>query len=149
MSMTEIFTVKILNDDSLCRDCQACTLACSLYHAGECNPSVARLQVSKDMARYAFEIVICRQCEDPDCIAACPNESIRIDEFGRVMLYEDECLQCGACAEACTYHAIFYDDASGQYLKCDLCTRREGGPACVQLCPVGALTLSLGTLQEV
>ena len=95
MSMAEIFTLKILNDDSLCRDCQACTLACSLYHAGECNPSVARLQVSKDMARYAFEIVICRQCEDPDCIAACPNESIRIDEFGRAC-----CMKTNACSAA-------------------------------------------------
>jgi hypothetical protein len=28
---------KISIDFGLCRDCQTCTLACSLYHAGECN----------------------------------------------------------------------------------------------------------------
>jgi Fe-S-cluster-containing dehydrogenase component len=141
--------MKIQIDSNLCRDCQACTLACSLYHHGECNLDLARLRVNKDMARYTFEIILCRQCDSPDCIAACPNESIRIDEYGRVILFEDECLQCGACAEACPYHAIFYNENLGRYLKCDLCRDRVGGPLCVELCPVGALTLSVEKLAEV
>jgi Fe-S-cluster-containing hydrogenase component 2 len=118
-------------------------LVCSLYHAGECNPGLARLRVTKDMAQYKFDIVLCRQCETPDCIAACPNESIRLDERGAVILFEDECLQCGACEAACPYPAIFYNDVLSKYLKCDLCAGRAGGPLCVELCPVGALTLSV------
>ena len=136
--------LKLQADPSLCRDCQACTLACSLYHAGECNLGLARLRVTKDMARYEFDIVVCRHCEDPDCVAACPNESIRWDDQHRVVIIDqDECLLCGACEEACPYHAIFYDPVSRQYLKCDLCAGRVGGPLCVELCPVHALTLSL------
>lgn len=141
-------SIKILIDPKLCRDCQTCTLACSLYHTGECNLGLARLRVTKDMARYQFDIVLCRQCDTPDCIAVCPNEAIRLDEHGAVILFEDECLQCGACEVACPYHAIFYNDSLGQYLKCDLCAGRADGPLCVELCPVQALTLSMSSSVE-
>jgi len=136
-------------DAKLCRDCQACALACSLYHFGECSLDLARLRVNKDMARYEFEIILCRQCESLDCIAACPNQAIRFDENGKVILFEDECIQCGACAEACPSQAIFYSDALNRYLKCDLCSSRAGGPLCVALCPVGALAFTLETPAEV
>ena len=134
--------MKIIVDSSLCRDCQACTLACSLFHHGECSLELARLRVVKDLAKDSLVINLCRQCDYPDCIAACPNEAIRLDELGQVILFEGECLQCGACAEACRYHAIFYNEKLGKYLKCDLCRGRAEGPACVELCPVGALTLA-------
>jgi Fe-S-cluster-containing dehydrogenase component len=85
--------------------------------------------------------MLCKQCDYPDCIAACPNEAVRLDEHGVVILFEDECLQCGACAEACRYQSIFYNQKLGVYLKCDLCRGRRAGPVCVELCPVEALTL--------
>jgi len=131
----------ILIEADLCRDCQACTLACSLFHHGECSLELARLRVNKDLAQHKVEINLCRQCDYPDCIAACPNAALRYDEHGRVRLFEEECLQCGACAGACRFHAIFYNANLGMYLKCDLCAGRPGGPACTELCPVGALTL--------
>jgi Fe-S-cluster-containing hydrogenase component 2 len=136
-------------DSKLCRNCQACALACSLYHYGECSLDLARLRIHKDIVRYEFEIFLCRQCASPDCIADCPNQSIRFDENGRVILFEDECLQCGACAEACSYHAIFYNGTLARYLKCNLCSGRAGGPLCVALCPVGALVLTMETPAEV
>lgn len=126
----------------LCRDCQACTLACSLYHEDECNLSLARLAVSKDMVRYEFHIRICQQCDSPDCIPACPTGAMGRNGRGVVVLVEDECIQCGACADGCPYSAIFYNEAQGRYLKCDLCAGREGGPLCVEVCPVGALAVS-------
>jgi Fe-S-cluster-containing dehydrogenase component len=131
----------IVPDAQLCRDCQACTLGCSLYHEHQCSPALARLRVSKDMARYTFAIAICRQCAEPDCVLACPNEAMRRDARGLVTLHEDECLHCGACAAACPYQAIFYDEAADRYLHCDHCLGRAGGPLCVELCPVGALRL--------
>ena len=48
-------------DSQLCRDCQACALACSLVYFGECSLELARLHIRKDMARYTFEIVLCRR----------------------------------------------------------------------------------------
>jgi electron transport protein HydN len=133
--------MNILIDSALCRDCQACTLACSLFHHNQCSPELARLRVNKDLTQGKIEIFLCRQCDYPDCIAACPDEAICLDGHGLVILFEDDCLQCGACAEACRYHAIFYNHQLGMYLKCDLCRGREAGPVCVELCPVGVLTL--------
>jgi Fe-S-cluster-containing hydrogenase component 2 len=128
-------------DATLCRDCQICTLACSLYHEGVCSLQLARLAVIKDMERYRFRIVICEQCESPACVAACPVDALEIDERGVVVLVEDVCIQCGACVDSCPYDAIFQDEATGRYFKCDLCAGRAGGPLCVERCPTGALIL--------
>ena len=61
-------------DAEICRGCDMCTLACSLHHTGQCRPSLARLRVSRDIERYRFTISICRQCDDPACLDACPVE---------------------------------------------------------------------------
>lgn len=139
--------MKILVDAELCRDCEACALACSVIHEGEANPLFSRVLVKKDMENYKFSLVICQQCqtegEIPECVQACPIDAIRLDERGVVMIYQDECIQCAACAEACPYGAIFYNEKTNQYFKCDLCPEQKDGPACVEICPVGALTIRL------
>lgn len=127
-----------------CRECQVCTLACSLYHEQECNLQRARLVVTKDMAHYLFAITICQQCQDPACLPACPAGALTRDDGGVVHLDQKECIQCGACAEACPYQAILHDPVSDRYYKCDLCAERPEGPLCVSLCPVGALRLERG-----
>jgi Fe-S-cluster-containing hydrogenase component 2 len=140
---------RIVAHAELCRECQACTLACSLYHEGECNLSLARLQVIKDMAQYEFQILVCRHCESPDCMAACPCDAITLNALGVAAINDDECIRCGACLTACPYGVLFYHEARDRYLKCDLCADREGGPVCVAICPVGALTLEGIALAEV
>ena len=62
------------------------------------------------------------------------------DGRGVVIIDDDLCIQCGACADACPYGSIFYHAGEDRYLKCDLCASRREGPLCVQVCPVGALT---------
>jgi carbon-monoxide dehydrogenase iron sulfur subunit len=135
-------------DATVCRECQACTLACSLYHERECNLSLARLQVIKDMAAYEFQILVCHHCDSPDCLAACPSEAIMLNEQGVAVILDDACLRCGACADACPYGVLFYNEAHDRYLKCNLCAGREGGPVCVAICPVGALTLQNAIVVE-
>ena len=124
----------------LCRDCQACTLACSLFHEGECNLGLARLVVAKDMARYEFNILICQHCDPPECMLVCPTDAIALDRCGIAALDDNLCIRCGACRDACPYGAILYNESEDRYLKCDLCGDRVGGPVCVEVCPVAALT---------
>ena len=132
--------VGICADSSLCRDCQACALACSLAHEGACGIDLARLVVAKDMARYTFDVRVCHHCLEPACLLACPAGAMSLDARGVVLLDEAACLRCGACAEACPYGAISYHAGDDRYLKCDLCAGRVEGPLCVAVCPVGALT---------
>lgn len=132
-------------DEGRCRDCQACSLACSLAHEGGCGPSHARLAVRKDMARYVFGIVVCQHCVEPACLDACPTGALQLDGRGIVIMDEERCTSCGLCEAACPYGAILYQAADHRYLKCDLCAGRGDGPLCVAMCPVGALTLSCAT----
>jgi len=133
--------MRIASHPDLCRDCQACVLGCSLYHEAQCSTSLARLVVSKDMARYEFRISICQHCDHPDCALACPAEAILVDDRGVAIILDDACTRCGACEASCPHGAIFYNMAQDRYLKCDLCAGHAGGPVCVALCPVGALAL--------
>lgn len=135
--------VRVVARPALCRDCQACTLGCSLYHEGQSRPSTARLRVVRHQADHTFEIIVCRQCPDPACLPACPVDAMAL-KAGVVHIDPVLCVLCGACAEACPHGAIFHHEALGRYLKCDLCGERDGGALCVELCPVGALLLETG-----
>ena len=138
-------TGRLCARDELCRDCQACVLGCSLLHEGVCGPTLARLSVAKDMVRYTFKLTVCEHCDDPECLAACPTGAIALDPRGVAILDEDACVRCSACFEACAYGAIVRvppsAESDARFLKCDLCAGRAEGPVCVELCPVGALTL--------
>jgi len=136
---------KILVNPQLCRDCQTCVLACSLYHENVCSLSLARLQIIKDMEIYEFNILICRHCDQPECVLACPCNAIQVNKQGVILIMAEDCNQCGLCALNCPYEAIFYCEVSGKYNKCDLCANRLGGPLCVELCPVKAITLNIET----
>lgn len=110
--------------------------------------------------------VLCRQCEDKPCAKACPNNAI-VTEDGHVKVYQARCIGCKSCVVACPYGAMNVvvkevAPAAGALfkgvqtkalaLKCDLCSHREGGPACVEVCPTQALRLvtpaSLGDLNR-
>ena len=129
-------------DAEYCRGCDLCVLACSLYHTSQCNPSLARLYVTRESDHYAFTPNVCLHCTDPACMAACPFEAIELDEIGIAYIIQDRCDACGLCKEACPYDAIFYHQEISLYLKCDLCRERKEGPVCVEVCPTGALSLT-------
>ena len=137
--MTENIRIRV--NSKKCRGCHACMVGCSLIHEKECNEDLSRIRVEKDMARFVFDIKICKQCKNPKCMAACPEKAIYKDEKGIVHIDDDKCKRHGACLEACPFDALFYSSEADRYIKCDLCEGRDEGPLCVQLCPVGALTI--------
>ncbi len=133
---------RLIANDEACRGCEACTLACAVAHEGAAQPGLARLVVTKDMARYEFHIDYCRHCEDPPCLAACPTAAMSLDARGVVLIEDELCIRCGACAEACPYNAVYYLAEQDRYIKCDLCAGRPEGPLCVAFCPVEAMLLT-------
>ena len=94
---------KITIDEDACWGCQTCEVACKQ----EMNtPEDIRLiAVAADGPRIAdgkpvflYQVNLCRHCEEPACLEACPDEAIRQRPDGIVILDEGACSGCRAWA---------------------------------------------------
>src|SRR5919199_2233225 len=104
--------------------------------------------------RGSFHQEPCLQCPTAECLYVCPVNAVRVEpRTGARYIEENVCVSCNRCAEACIFpsssedHAtnqlrygqesrISFDPVRDNFTKCDLCYWREGGPACVERCPV-------------
>lgn len=121
-----------------CDGCKKCESACSLKHAGPDGPSVSRIRIIGWEPEGVFMPVVCHQCEDAPCIAACPTVSrSRDEETGKTIVDHDRCIACKTCVAVCPFGATRYDPATKQVVTCDLC---DGDPECVKVCEPGAIT---------
>jgi len=147
----------LIVDQEKCGGCRSCMLACSLANQGEENLSLSRIQVLENsFAGFPNDIVPhqCRQCEYPECVAACPTGALQADDLNGNIRVVDEgkCVGCQRCVEACgeVYHTsrVLWNNKSQIAQKCDLCDEspywdENGGPdgkqACVEVCPFDAI----------
>ena len=121
----------------LCSGCRACEVACVAAHDGAFGTATARIRVSKDEARGLDWANVCRLCDEPECVAACPSGALTKDgAIGAVLLEAEACLQCLACMDACPFEMVFEHPQTGLPLICDLC---GGDPSCVKRCATGAI----------
>ncbi len=104
--------------------------------------------------RGKFHQEPCLQCPTAECLYVCPVDALQVEpKTGARFINEDKCVTCGRCNEACIFpvssettatnqlvfnqHSrITYDPEKDVFAKCDLCYWREGGPACVESCPI-------------
>jgi carbon-monoxide dehydrogenase iron sulfur subunit len=105
--------------------------------------------------RGSFHQEPCLQCPTAECLYVCPVDAVQVEpRTGARFIKEDTCVSCGRCNEACIFPTsdmaiatnqgqsqpqtsrITYDPVADAYTKCDLCFWREGGPACVERCPI-------------
>ena len=102
---------------------------------------------------------VCRHCQwGAECVAACPEDAFRLNQDGHLIV-TDRCTGCGACVDACPYHAInqvpVYPAANTPLAwllrhthrvepamlranKCDACYGYDDH-ACISACPTNAL----------
>ncbi len=124
-----------------CTGCRLCALACSLSKFGECNPRKAAISVVRDEFE-GFEFpVVCFQCQDAPCVAACPQNAISREE-GVLKRNEDRCIGCRLCAVVCPFSAI--TSHGKELVQCDLC---GGDPQCVKYCSTKAIEYAEETQQ--
>ena len=118
-----------------CNGCRLCVKACSLKHTGSEDPERSRIQIHEFQGMFAP--VVCQQCEDAPCIAACPTNSRSRDEVtGKTDIDYGRCILCKTCIAVCPFGASRYDKAEKRVVTCDLC---DGDPQCVRVCEPGAL----------
>ena len=147
-----------------CTGCKACALACKDYH--DLPETLALRNVleygggswsqdgagawSTDTFTYYLSIA-CNHCDNPACVAACPQGAYERDEQTGIVRKADpeKCIGCGTCAEACPYGAPIVDPQVSKAIKCDGCLARvqEGkAPVCVEACPMRAI--EVGPIEE-
>lgn len=149
----------VITNPELCIACNACVKACikNAYMRGKL--SKKRLDVlSLESGKMPNQ---CRQCDDAPCANVCPTSALRIAN-SCVELCEEICIGCKLCTIACPYGAINIDaefppsiieeverhleagcisGLKSIAIKCDMCHGLESGPACVGVCPTGALVM--------
>jgi Fe-S-cluster-containing hydrogenase component 2 len=138
-----VYTNRPWESTGICSGCKLCELYCSLQHNGAFNPRRARIRVV-ELATGVDIPVTCQQCQVPACQASCEFEAIEYEEKLKIVIVnEEKCTGCQACAGACPYGIITMDPATHKAIKCDLCGGEE--PACVSICP----SRVLGALDDV
>jgi Fe-S-cluster-containing dehydrogenase component/formate-dependent nitrite reductase membrane component NrfD len=133
-------------DHTRCIGCHACTTACKSENqvpVGVTRTYVKYVDVGLfPMARRAFQVTRCNQCEDPPCVRACPTAAMHKRPDGIVDFDKSICIGCKACIAACPYDAIFINPEDHSAEKCNFCAHRLDiglEPACVVVCPTQAI----------
>lgn len=125
-------------DHELCWGCKTCEVACK--QEMEVMDGLKLIDVLEDGFKdidgkldFVYEVKVCRHCEEPPCVDACPEEAIVKRQDGVVVMDYEKCTGCQSCIEACPYDAIAFDRENSLAQKCNLCHHRvDKGliPAC-------------------
>ena len=131
-------------DNNLCWGCKTCEVACKQENRATEGVKLIAVRENGPIAvngklDFAFQVDVCRHCDDPPCAEACPEEAICKREDGLVIMDYNLCTGCQACVEACPYDVIGFDEDKTVAQKCNLCHQRvDRGliPACADnICP--------------
>ncbi len=118
-----------------CDGCNECMDACALAKANSEDQTQSRIQIVP--YKEGFELALCRQCGDPECVLNCPAGALAKDGASGVVQWDgSKCVNCLLCTVGCAYGGIAYNRVEAHVVKCDLC---GGDPACVKACSAGAL----------
>ena len=137
-------------DMEKCSACGACAVAC--MDQNDIDPTketpfrtVFRLDRGEGAdALPQYASLSCMHCADAPCVLACPSACLSKDPVTGATLYDNtSCIGCHSCAMACPFGIPSFNE-QGKMGKCDGCAVRVAHgmePACVRVCPTGALRL--------
>lgn len=133
-------------DQEACIGCHACTVACKAENnvpVGDFRTWVKYVETGRfpNVKRH-FAVLRCNHCTDAPCVTICPVNALVKRPDGIVDVDREACIGCRACMQACPYDALYMNEDLHAVEKCHFCAHRvEKGlePACVTVCPVGAI----------
>ena len=154
----------VLVDTTVCVGCRACEAACAEANGlpdpvpdaeayatrrltGPSSFTVVN-QIDKPSGEKRYVKRQCMHCVEPACASACPVRAIDKEATGPVAYHGDRCMGCRYCMVACPWSMPKYQYAKAIPLvrKCTFCAERQAQgkkPACVSVCPSGALNFGL------
>ncbi len=112
-----------------------CTDRCSYFY----HPHNSGITNVWELATYAL---VCRKCEDENCVRACPTDALEKQEDKVLKRYNMRCTSCKSCAHACHSGTIYAEFVPYYVSSCDFCLNRlnwNDKPECVQNCRCGAI----------
>lgn len=146
-------------DLNTCVGCNACMAACAMENQTPVWKNKWRTYVhdkeigTADDVHRRFFPRLCNHCSNPPCLTVCPTGATYQLDNGIVLVDDERCMGCRACAMACPYDARyelthedvemaaeFYGEPKRKRPsmdKCNFCAHRvEKGlkPACVETC---------------
>ncbi len=159
----------VLVDTTVCVGCRSCEWTCKEAHSLETGPlqsyqedrsvfneerrpSEKALTVVNEYKKGSnsdlpIDVKVqCMHCEDPACVASCIVDAFTKHKDGTVTWDGDKCIGCRYCMVACPFQIPVFEYSKAiqpNIMKCDFCYDRtkEGLlPACVEICPVEAIT---------
>jgi formate dehydrogenase iron-sulfur subunit len=158
----------VLVDTTVCVGCRNCEWACKTAHDLPAEPleaykdrsvfatmrrpddkalTVVNEYANPGNAALPYDVKVqCMHCDRPACLSACIVGAFSKKEDGAVVWDGDMCIGCRYCMVACPFQvpAFEYHKAiNPEIRKCDFCVTRQAEgklPACVEICPVEALT---------
>ena len=160
--------LSMLYDATQCVGCKACMVACKRVNSdyGSLAPERAKfdedatwdapedlsgdtrtiIKLHKEAGNWSYIKHSCMHCQKPSCVSVCPVSAMFKDKVTGIVDYnKNTCLGCRYCQIACAFNIpkFEWDATMPQIVKCDLCRntnlKEKGVPACVEVCPVGAI----------
>lgn len=132
-------------DPEKCSSCGACAVACMDQNDTDIEAGEMPFRytfIKEETGHLTFYSVSCMHCEDAPCVTGCPVGCLRKDPETGFTLYDNTgCIGCHSCAMACPFGIPTFG-CGGKMRKCDGCATRQAyglQPACVKVCPTGAL----------
>ena len=133
-----------------CTGCHRCETACTTYNDGSVGTFFSRIKIHRHYffgdkgigfggglyGDLNFTTDTCRQCKNPECMAACPIKAISYNsEYGCISVDTKRCIGCSACTTACPWMMATVNPQTQKSSKCILCGE------CASACPTGALSI--------
>ncbi len=120
-------------------ECKQCTIKCDYFY----HPDNNGINSVVELATYAL---VCRRCEEPHCVNACPFEALeqQKDKDKLLTRHNMRCVSCKSCSHACPYGTIYPENVPQLINNCDFCLDRRDAKnklPCVVSCSYGALSL--------
>ncbi len=158
----------VLVDTTVCVGCRNCEWACKVAHglpaepldtfkdrtvfASQRRPDDRALTVVNEYPNprnrdLPYDVKSqCMHCDHPACVSACIVGAFSKQEIGAVVWDGGMCIGCRYCMAACPFQVPAFEfdkPLQPEIRKCDFCFDRQTRgqlPACVEICPVEALT---------